>query len=715
MFIRGKGRDEYLTGELSPPPMNDPNARAWKVENNLVMFWLVNSMTTEIGENFLLYETAHDIWVVAREFYSTRDNTSAIFEVEQLDAFEEHAWSCPEDARRFRSIMEQKRIFKFLFGLNKYLDEDLNSGKTIGNASMDSGLYLLQPDNSSLRRQTHNVVFIHPTTDIQEDNINQKYQVWDVSTPPLTSRPLTIPEFSSNFSENSIKEFESEPVPTTITCTPPLTSLLLTIPESLSNFPETSIKESEPEPIPTTINKELRVYIRRNKTPVDKDFEPTTHCHESISVPSSKDISSNEFSGTISDTVTITNHDIELPIALRKGTRSCTRHPRQDYVSFNNLSLKYYSYCYHLFSENSYGWEVKSRVQSLNLLMGALCERNRSDLALQVLQEMNYQGCYPDRESYQVLMKGLCGDGRLHEATHLLYSMFWRVSQKGSGEDVVIYRILLDALCDNGKVEEALEILVKILRKGLKAPKRSYCRLDPSQFSNCKDTEGTKLLINEVLIRGIIPSLASYSAMAIDLYNEDRVIEGDMVLYKMRNRGFWPTPQIYEAKMAALCKDGKVEEALKVVDEERAKGYLAPNVRIYNILMKGLCDEGKSALAVEYLKKMAKQVGCVANKETYDILVNGLCSNGRFLDASRVLEEMLIKSYRPCLETYNVLIGGLCSVQRLYEAVMWVEEMVSQGLLPEICVWRSLVSSVCCNASDLDNCYETLNHPSSVS
>lgn len=370
---------------------------------------------------------------------------------------------------------------------------------------------------------------------------------------------------------------------------------------------------------------------------------------------------------------------------------------------------------YHLFSENSYGWEVKSRVQSLNLLMGALCERNRSDLALQVLQEMNYQGCYPDRESYQVLMKGLCGDGRLHEATHLLYSMFWRVSQKGSGEDVVIYRILLDALCDNGKVEEALEILVKIVRKGLKAPKRSYCRLDPSQFSNCKDTEGTKLLINEVLIRGIIPSLASYSAMAIDLYNEDRVIEGDMVLYKMRNRGFWPTPQIYEAKMAALCKDGKVEEALKVVDEERAKGYLVPNVRIYNILMKGLCDEGKSALAVEYLKKMAKQVGCVANKETYDILVNGLCSNGRFLDASRVLEEMLIKSYRPCLETYNVLIGGLCSVQRLYEAVMWVEEMVSQGLLPEICVWRSLVSSVCCNASDLDNCYETLNHPSSVS
>ena len=50
-------------------------------------------------------------------------------------------------------------------------------------------------------------------------------------------------------------------------------------------------------------------------------------------------------------------------------------------------------------------------------------------------------------------MKGLCEDRRLNEATHLLYSMFWRISQKGSGEDIVVYRTLLYALCDNRQVE----------------------------------------------------------------------------------------------------------------------------------------------------------------------------------------------------------------------------------------------------------------------
>ena len=88
--------------------------------------------------------------------------------------------------------------------------------------------------------------------------------------------------------------------------------------------------------------------------------------------------------------------------------------------------------------------------------MDALCQRGCSNLALQVFLEMNYQFCYPKKESYRILMKGLCEDGRLNETTHLLYSMFWRISQKGSGVDIVVYRALLYALYDNRQVERAV-------------------------------------------------------------------------------------------------------------------------------------------------------------------------------------------------------------------------------------------------------------------
>ncbi|XP_065878929.1 pentatricopeptide repeat-containing protein At1g05600 [Euphorbia lathyris] len=359
-----------------------------------------------------------------------------------------------------------------------------------------------------------------------------------------------------------------------------------------------------------------------------------------------------------------------------------------------------------LFLENSHGWEVKSRIRSLNILMEVLCQRNCSDLALQVFTEMDYQGCYPDKDSYRILMKGLCKDTRLNEAVHLLYSMFWRVSQKGSGEDIVVYRILLDALCDNGLVEQALEILGKILRKGLKAPKSSRHHLDLTRCNSNEDIEATKRLISEALIRGVVPSLGSYTAMAIDLYNEGKISQGDKVLGEMKDRGFGPTLLTYNAKVSALCKEGRVGEAVDVIEVEMVEGNCLPNIALYNILLKGLCNAGNSASALEYFKKKSKKVGCVGNEETYCILVHGLCQDGQFVEASRVLEEMLIKSYQPRVDIYNMLIIGLCSIGRQYEATMWLEEMISRGQSPQLNIWSSLVASVCCNVPPIDYRFE---------
>ncbi|KAF5450286.1 hypothetical protein F2P56_030651 [Juglans regia] len=148
MFICGKGKDDYLTGDAAKPNKTDEKFKVWNAENNMVMSWLINSMTNDIGENFLLYGTTKEIWDAAKEIYSNNENTSELFEVEsvlhdfrqgeltvtqyfntlnrywqQLDLFEEHNWSCPNDGIRYRQIIERKRIYKFLIGLNKNLDE----------------------------------------------------------------------------------------------------------------------------------------------------------------------------------------------------------------------------------------------------------------------------------------------------------------------------------------------------------------------------------------------------------------------------------------------------------------------------------------------------------------------------------------------------------------------------------------------------------------
>ncbi|KZV46133.1 hypothetical protein F511_29095 [Dorcoceras hygrometricum] len=83
MYICVRGKDNFLTGLVPRPDVGDPKLRLWKADNNMVMSWLINSMTPEIGENFLLYPTAKDIWDAAREAYSCKDNSAELFAIEQ--------------------------------------------------------------------------------------------------------------------------------------------------------------------------------------------------------------------------------------------------------------------------------------------------------------------------------------------------------------------------------------------------------------------------------------------------------------------------------------------------------------------------------------------------------------------------------------------------------------------------------------------------------
>lgn len=84
MFVSGKGKEDYLFGAATPPEEKDPKYKLWKAESNMVMSWLINSMTNEIGENFLLYGTAKEIWDAAKETYFNFDNSSELFAVESI-------------------------------------------------------------------------------------------------------------------------------------------------------------------------------------------------------------------------------------------------------------------------------------------------------------------------------------------------------------------------------------------------------------------------------------------------------------------------------------------------------------------------------------------------------------------------------------------------------------------------------------------------------
>ena len=161
MYIRGRGKIGYLTGEKKEPTTDDPSYGTWDAENSMVMTWLVNSMEEEISTNYMCYHTAKELWDNVNQMYSDLGNQSQVYEItlklgevrqadnnvtkyfhtlkrlwQDLDLFNDYEWKSPEDCNHFRKTVEDHRIFKFLAGLNVEFDEV--RGRIIGRQPLPS-------------------------------------------------------------------------------------------------------------------------------------------------------------------------------------------------------------------------------------------------------------------------------------------------------------------------------------------------------------------------------------------------------------------------------------------------------------------------------------------------------------------------------------------------------------------------------------------------
>ena len=95
-----------------------------------------------------------------------------------------------------------------------------------------------------------------------------------------------------------------------------------------------------------------KTYTREKCIQSKKDAAQLSQCHESDPIQDLKNTNS-ENPSTISKFIKSkslsfpqVHSDLpDLPIALRKGIRSCTRHPFSNFVSYTNLSSFYHQFC----------------------------------------------------------------------------------------------------------------------------------------------------------------------------------------------------------------------------------------------------------------------------------------------------------------------------------------------------------------------------------
>ncbi|XP_028793645.1 uncharacterized protein LOC114749320 isoform X2 [Neltuma alba] len=143
-----RGKANGLTRSAALSSVDNPKYATWEAENSLVQSWFTDALTREIGKNLLLYKIAHDVWTGERTSYSSVNNKAILFDTEcflhdfrqgnldvtqyynvlvrhwqLLDLYEIHQWYCETDAQHFNALKEEKRVYKFLIGLNPIFEK----------------------------------------------------------------------------------------------------------------------------------------------------------------------------------------------------------------------------------------------------------------------------------------------------------------------------------------------------------------------------------------------------------------------------------------------------------------------------------------------------------------------------------------------------------------------------------------------------------------
>lgn len=119
------------------PSKEDSKFNAWNCDNNMVMPWIINSITLDTGENFMFYETLekfekqsrklstrkHFKFVCNRKkssWYTSEDLSITWYfnlltqQYQKVDLFKVCDWKDPGDGLKYKNTIEKKCFLNFL-------------------------------------------------------------------------------------------------------------------------------------------------------------------------------------------------------------------------------------------------------------------------------------------------------------------------------------------------------------------------------------------------------------------------------------------------------------------------------------------------------------------------------------------------------------------------------------------------------------------------
>ncbi|XP_002982495.2 pentatricopeptide repeat-containing protein At1g62720 [Selaginella moellendorffii] len=336
-----------------------------------------------------------------------------------------------------------------------------------------------------------------------------------------------------------------------------------------------------------------------------------------------------------------------------------------------------------------------------------------------IYSQMLEDGVVPDRDSYNLLVRGLTKLSSVDQARAMLSTMVG----EGYDPDVVTCGLLVDKFCEMKRVGEVCELFQELESNGVAVGMLAYnailkalmCSGDFDggfKFSDiavgdgslphvlayktmldCLIKTGKTREASEVvgeMIKKSVPDGMTYTALISVLCKHNRADDAMKVFDIMVEKEIVPNLDVYTSLLAAHCRTRKLDGAYRLFVEMIQRGY-GPSASTYGLLLRCLCNGGRSYLAYDIHSSMRSR-GHVPDENTYASLIYGCCMAGRITEAKVLFKEVL-EGEKALLDAgiYNVLIEGLCRASKVEEALEVTAGMVDKGCIPTLQTYNALI------------------------
>ncbi|KAE9454967.1 hypothetical protein C3L33_13131, partial [Rhododendron williamsianum] len=257
----------------------------------------------------------------------------------------------------------------------------------------------------------------------------------------------------------------------------------------------------------------------------------------------------------------------------------------------------------------------------------------------------------------------------------------------GCSVDGFAYSSLLKLLA-RSRVFLEIERLMGVMRVEDKVPSREALD-DVIRAYSDSGLAGKAVEFYRVFVSmyGYVPSVIGFNSLLDVIVKRGRIDVARQVYDEMIGREDGCVDNYSTCIMVrGLCKEGKVEEGRKLIDDRWGKGCV-PNIVFYNTLIDGYCKKGDVERAYALFKEL-KSKGFLPAVETYGAMING---HGCAVKAEETVRKMIDSGCEPDIVTFNTLINGSCRNGKVQEAKQLLEQATRKGLMPTKLTYTPIV------------------------